>query len=96
VGQLLETVDDVRSYTNPKLGTLGAVATMYDGRTRLARRVLAELPEQYGLEILPPPIPKTVRIAEAPELGKTVLEYAPGSHAAQAYRDLAATIQERL
>ncbi|NIA24330.1 MAG: AAA family ATPase [Gammaproteobacteria bacterium] len=96
VGQLLETVDDVRSYTNPKLDTLGAVATIYDGRTRLAQRVLQELPEQYGLEVLPPPIPKTVRVAEAPELGKTVLEYAPCSHAAQAYRELAVTIQERL
>ncbi|NOY55204.1 MAG: ParA family protein [Actinobacteria bacterium] len=96
VGQLLETVDDVRSYTNPKLETLGAVATMYDGRTRLAQRVLQELPEQYGLEVLRPPIPKTVRVAEAPELGTTVLEYAPRSQAAQAYRDLAVTIRERL
>lgn len=96
VGQLLETVDDVRSYTNPKLEVLGAVATMYDGRTNLARRVLEELPEQYLIEVLPPPIPKTVRVAEAPEHGKTVLTYAPRSRAAQAYRALAATIRERL
>ena len=96
VGQLLETVDDVRSYTNPKLEVLGAVATMYDGRTLLARRVLEDLPKLYGLEVLPPPIPKTVRVAEAPELGKTVLEYAPRSRAATAYLELAETIRERL
>ncbi|HZJ48986.1 MAG TPA: AAA family ATPase [Acidimicrobiia bacterium] len=96
VGQLLETVNDVRSYTNPKLTVLGAVATMYDGRTRLAHRVLEDLPKQYGLEVLPPPIPKTVRVAEAPEFGKTILEYAPRSRAAIAYRELAATIKERL
>lgn len=96
VGQLLETVEDVRSYTNPKLDVLGAVATMYDGRTNLARRVLEELPEQYGVEVLPPPIPKTVRVAEAPEAGKTVLTYARRSRAAEAYRELAATIEEHL
>jgi chromosome partitioning protein len=96
VGQLLETIDDVRSYTNPKLSILGAVATMYDGRTKLARRVLEEIPEVYGIEILPPPIPKTVRVAEAPEVGATVLTYAKRSRAAEAYRELAATIEERL
>jgi len=69
---------------------------MYDGRTNLARRVLEELPEQYGIEVLPPPIPKTVRVAEAPEAGKTVLTYARRSRAAGAYRELAATIEELL
>lgn len=96
VGQLLETVDDVRSYTNPNLEVLGAIVTMYDGRTNLARRVLEELPEAFGVEVLPPPIPKTVRVAEAPEYGKTVLTYAKKSRAADAYRRIAESIEERL
>lgn len=96
VGQLLETVEDVRSYTNPNLNVLGAIVTMYDGRTNLARRVLEELPEAFGIDVLPPPIPKTVRVAEAPEYGQTVLTYARTSRAAVAYREVAASIEERL
>jgi chromosome partitioning protein len=96
VGQLLETVEDVRSYTNPSLEVLGAIVTMFDGRTNLARRVLEELPEAFGIEVLPPPIPKTIRIAEAPEYGQTVLTYARTSKAAEAYRQVAESIKERL
>ena len=43
VGQLLETVADVRAYTQPDLSVLGAVATMFDGRTRHTREVLADV-----------------------------------------------------
>jgi len=96
VGQLLETVGDVRSFTNPKLGVAGIVATMYDGRTRLAQEVLASVPASFGLEVLPPPIPKSVRVAEAPSASRSVLEHAPRSPAAEAYRALAATIEARL
>src|SRR5437763_8801573 len=77
VGQLLETIDDVRSYTNPDVKVAGVVATMYDGRTRLSREVLESVPARYGLDVLPPPIPKSVRVAEAPGMSRSVLEHAP-------------------
>jgi chromosome partitioning protein len=96
VGQLLETIGDVRSFTNPKLAVAGVVATMYDSRTRLSQDVLASVPARFGLEVLPPPIPKSVRVAEAPSTGRSVLEHAPRSPAADAYRALAATIEPRL
>jgi chromosome partitioning protein len=96
VGQLLETIADVRSFTNPRLQVAGVVATMYDGRTRLAQDVLAAVPEEYGLAVLPPPVPKSVKVAEAPRTSRSVLEHAPRSAAAEAYRALAATIVERL
>lgn len=96
VGQLLETVDDVRSYTNEDLEVLGGVATMFDGRTRLAREVLEAVPEVHGIEVLPPPIPKSVRVAEAPGKGRSVLRHAPRSKAAIAYRELAETFEGRL
>jgi chromosome partitioning protein len=96
VGQLLETIGDVRSFTNPKLGVAGIVATMYDSRTRLGQEVLASVPASFGLEVLPPPIPKSVRVAEAPSASRSVLEHAPRSPAAEAYRALAATIEPRL
>ena len=48
VGQLLETIGDVRSFTNPDLAVRGLVATMFDGRTRHSREMLADLEERYG------------------------------------------------
>jgi chromosome partitioning protein len=95
VAQLLETIGDVRSFTNKDLGVAGVVATMYDGRTRLAQDVLASVPGTLGLEVLPPPVPKSIRVAEAPRESRSVLEHAPRSAAAEAYRALAATIAER-
>jgi chromosome partitioning protein len=96
VGQLLETVDDVRKYTNPGLRVAGVVATMYEARTRLGQQVLASVRDDFGLEVLQPPVPKSVRVAEAPAMSCSVLEHAPRSLAAEAYRALAATIEARL
>ena len=95
VGQLLETIDDVRAYTNPDLRIMGVVATMFDGRTRLAQQVIEEVQETYSLEVLEPPIPKSVRVAEAPAKGLSVLDHAPTSKSAEAYRALARVIDER-
>jgi chromosome partitioning protein len=94
VGQLLETIDDVRSYTNESLAVTGVVATMFDGRTRLANDVLAAV-GQLGLDLLQPPIPKSVKVAEAPSKSLSVLEHAPHSKAAIAYRELAANLATR-
>ncbi|MGA9597594.1 MAG: ParA family protein [Acidimicrobiia bacterium] len=92
VGQLLETIGDVRAYTNDSLGVLGGVATMYDGRTRLARQVLETVASQHELKVFDPPIPKSVRAAEAPAYGKSVLRHARSSKPAVAYRSLAKAI----
>ena len=92
VGQLMETIADVRSFTNPGLEVIGVVATMYDPRTRLAQETLAAVGDTYGLEVLNPPVPKSVRVAEAPGRGCSVLTHAPHSPSAEAYRALAAVI----
>ncbi len=96
VGQLLETIEDVRLFANPGLEVVGVVATMYDGRTRHARHVLAEVESRYGLRLLDPPVPKSVRFAESPEHGKSILQYAPASPGADAYRQLAAVLWDLL
>jgi chromosome partitioning protein len=96
VGQLLETIEDVRQFANDKLSVLGVIATMYDGRTTHARRILSEVGERYGLRVFEPPVPKSVRVAEAPELGRSVLQHAPSSPAAAAYRTLAEQIYQAL
>ncbi len=89
VGQLLETIEDVRSYTNPDLEVRGVIATLYDSRTRLAQEVVDSAESKYGLTVLQPPIPKSVKVAEAPGHGRSVLAHARSSKAAAAYRALA-------
>jgi chromosome partitioning protein len=93
VGQLLETIDDVRTYTNGALRVRGVVATMFDSRTNLAKEILASMYDSYGLEVLEPPIPKTVKLAEAPGCGTSMLDHAPRSKGATAYRQLARVLE---
>lgn len=92
VGQLLETIDDVRNYTNEDLTVLGGVATMFDSRTNLGKKVLNEVRDVHGLEIIEPPVPRSVRVAEAPGEGVSVLSHAKRSKAADAYRELAGNL----
>jgi chromosome partitioning protein len=96
VGQLLETIEDVRQFANEKLRVLGVVATMYDNRTTHSRKVLAEVGERHGLPVFMPPVPKSVRFAEAPELGRSVLQHAPTSAGAEAYRSLALQVVDAM
>jgi chromosome partitioning protein len=94
VGQLLETIADVRSFTNPELAVRGLVATMFDGRTRHSRELLADLEERYGVPVLGEPIPKSVRFAEAPGQGRSILTHAPRSAGAEAYRAIARILHQ--
>lgn len=89
VGQLLDTIHDVQRILNPGLRVLGVLPTMFDGRTNHARAVLADVSGRYGLTVLEPPIPKSVRFAEAPAAGRSVLATACRSRGAEAYRALA-------
>jgi len=89
VGQLLETIADVRAYTNSRLRIRGVVPTMFEARTRHARDVLDDVRLRYGLDVLEPAIPKSIRFAEAPAHGRSILEHAPRSAGANAYRALA-------
>jgi chromosome partitioning protein len=95
VAQLLETIEDVRDYTNDDLEIRGAIATMFDGRTKLAHRVVEHVRKDYGIKVMEPFVPKSVKVAEAPERGRSVLTHAPRSRSAQAYRELAHQILGR-
>jgi len=93
VGQLLETIEDVRAYTNPNLKVRGVIATMFDSRTKLGREVLEDVRTKYGITVLEPPVPKSVRVAEAPGKGRSVLQHASRSASADAYRSIAAELE---
>ncbi len=95
VGQLLDTVADVQRILNPDLEVLGILPTMFDGRSNHAQAVLADVGERYQLPVLEPPIPKTVRFAEAPAVGRSILTTSRSSKGAQAYRDVAAGLLPR-
>ena len=92
VGQLLDTIEDVRDYTNEDLRVRGAIATLFDGRTKLAHQVVEQVRRDYGVEVLEPYVPKSVKVAEAPARGRSVLTHAPRSASAEAYRELAAQL----
>jgi chromosome partitioning protein len=95
VGQLLDTVHDVRRFTNRGLAVLGVLPTLYDGRTNHARAVLDTITQTYDLDVLQPPIPKTIRFAEAPAAGRSILGTAGSHRGADAYRELAAKLAGR-
>ncbi|KAA0928323.1 ParA family protein [Rhodococcus sp. 15-725-2-2b] len=88
VGQLLRTVSEVQQITNPDLTLLGALPTLFDARTTHSRDVLGDVSDRYSLPVLAPPIPRTVRFAEASASGATVLS-GRKNKGAQAYRELA-------
>jgi chromosome partitioning protein len=95
VGQLLDTVHDVRRFTNRKLEVWGVLPTLYDGRTNHARAVLENISETYQLDVLQPPIPKSIRFAEAPAAGRSILTTTRRHRGADAYREVAASLIQR-
>jgi chromosome partitioning protein len=95
VGQLLDTVHDVRRFTNRDLEVWGVLPTLYDGRTNHARTVLDTIADTYQLEVVGPPIPKTIKFAEAPAAGRSILTTSRSSKGAAAYREVAQTLRRR-
>ena len=93
--QFLETLDLVRRGLNPALILTGVLVTMHDERTRLAQDVEAELRQHLGEQVFDTVIPRSVRIAEAPSHGVPVIDHAPGSRGAEAYRALALELARR-
>jgi len=87
--QLENTLSMVRENLNTRVHVQGIVPTMYDGRTLHAREAIEILEEHFGDLVYDTRIRKTVRYAEAPVKGSSVLRYDPSGPAAQAYRDLA-------
>ena len=95
VGQLLDTVHDVRRFTNRDLEVWGVLPTLYDGRTNHARTVLETISDTYDLEVIEPPIPKTIKFAEAPAAGRSILATSRSSKGAKAYREVAEALEAR-
>jgi chromosome partitioning protein len=91
---ILRTIEKVRRRLNPSLRVLGIVPTLYDARTLHAREVLEQIRSALASEYrIFPPIPRSVRFAEASVAGEPIFSYAGEVEGAKLYRSLAEEIQ---
>ena len=95
LSQLLETYKIVKQRLNPSLTLSTIVLTMFDSRTRLANDVVANVRSHFPRELIDIPIPRAVRLSEAPSYSQTVMTYDPSSTGAVAYMQVAREIAER-
>jgi chromosome partitioning protein len=87
--QLENTMQMIRENLNPNVQIVGILPTMFDRRTLHAREAVEILEENFGDLVYKTKIKKTIRYAEAPVKGSSVLKYDPTGNAAEAYRELA-------
>lgn len=85
VSNLLQTVASLREHTQPVAEFWGLLLTMVDYRTRTGRAYVARLREQYDRKVFQTEIPVNIRLAEAPEDGRSIFHHAVGSRGAHAY-----------
>jgi chromosome partitioning protein len=94
LAQLRETLGQVREHLNPRVDIVGILPTMYDGRTIHGREAVQLLEESFGDRVFRTRIGKTIRFAEAPVEGKSVIRYDPQGQAARWYRHLSREVWE--
>jgi nitrogenase subunit NifH len=95
MSKLVEVVQLVRRRMHPGLAITGIVPCLYDVRLRLAREVLAEIRKYFPGLVFERTIAKSVKLAEAPSFGQTILQYASESSGAKDYRALAREVIAR-
>ncbi len=89
LAQLMDTVRRVRRLYNPTLDIEGVLLTMYDGRLNLTQQVIAEVKKFFPRKVYSTPIPRSVRLAEAPSFGQPIHYYDRSNRGAAAYLDVA-------
>ena len=92
---LLETLGEVQKRLNPKITLTTIVLTMFDSRTRLANDVADNVKKHFPNELINIPIPRAVRVSEAPSYGQTVMTYDASSPGAISYMSVAREIANR-
>jgi chromosome partitioning protein len=92
LGQLLNSINLVKSKLNSGLQIGGVILTMYDTRTNLSKQVTDEVKRVFGKKVYKTIIPRNIKLSEAPSHGKSIEEYDPRSTGANAYKELAEEI----
>ena len=90
--QLQRTIDRVRAKLNPNLHIAGILPTIYKSRTLHSAEVLELVKEHYGSQVFDVRIDSSIRFAESPLRGESILQYAPDSTGARSYRTLAEAV----
>ena len=96
ISQLLNTIRLVQQNFNPGLAIIGVLLTMYDARLNLCRQVADDAKEYFGAKMFVTPIPRNVRLAEAPSFGKPILLYDVQSVGAKSYLAVAQELMRRV
>lgn len=96
VSGLLDTIGKIRQTVNPELRIAGFIRTMYDPRSRLTREVSDNLSTYLKGLVFEGVVPRTVRLAEAPSYGQTIIQYDNRSKGADAYREIAVELINRI
>ena len=86
---LVKVINTIRLKLNRRLKILGLLPTFFDVRTNLARDMLDELRVVGDHHVFNAIIRNTVKLGEAPLVGRPITTYAGGSEAARTYRELA-------
>ena len=92
ISELMDTIERIEASFQHGLEVEGILLTMYDDRTNLTRQVAADLTDFFGDKVFKTIIPRSIRLAEAPSFGKTILSYDPRSRGAESYIKLAKEI----
>ena len=92
LGQLIRNIDLIRAHLNPKLEVTTILLTMYDARTRLSAGVAQEVRGHFAEKVITTPIPRSVRISEAPSYQQSVITYDGTSSGALSYLEAAREI----
>jgi len=89
LGQLLATINLIQENLKPELKIMGTVITMFDKRNKLSTSVMEELKKYFPGRVFETVIPRSVRLAEAPSYGRSILQYDAKSAGGRAYEALA-------
>lgn len=90
--KLIQTIDIVRERLNPHIEITGIVITMFDSRKNICKDVADKVHKHFKGKVFRTKIRENVRLAEAPSFGKSIKDFAPGSHGWEDYRKLVAEI----
>lgn len=89
LAHFMSTVSKIKQFLHPKLKMDGCVLTMFDSRMNLSKQVFADVSRFFGEQVYKTPIPRNIRLAEAPSFGQSIFDYDPACRGANAYIQLA-------
>ena len=95
LAHFMSTISKIRQFLNNNLKLDGGVLTMFDSRMNLSKQVREEVSRFFGDKVYKTPIPRNIRLAEAPSFGQSIFDYEPSCRGARAYIDLAKEFMAR-